>query len=220
MTDQETPPSDKSERNLNALGGAALGALIALILALSNTAVASATLSVLVGGAIVFLALQDNILPNRAGAMTKAMLYRIIGFSVAAILALLIGLHIRATNALGEGEAERMYNDLVKIGITEEDARAAVLARVAGTKNTDVTETERLLGQSTLFSGAATKPACDDLAPGKFDTVESVIARYTVEGGVWAEIAKRVTAEHQADSNLNAMAFVKGMHAVNCDGAI
>ena len=147
------------------------------------------------------------------------MLYRIIGFSVAAILALLIGLHIRATNALGEGDAERMYNDLVKIGITEEDARAAVLARVTATKDTVVTERERLLGQSTLFSAGATEPACDDLAPGKFNTLESVIARYTVEGGVWAEIAKRGTAERQANPNLDAMAFVKGMYAVNCDGA-
>ena len=211
MSDQETPPPDNSERNLNALGGAALGALIALILALSNTAAASATLSVLVGGAIVFLALQDNISPKRAGIMTEALLYRIIGFSVAAILALLIGLHIRATNALGEGDAERMYNDLVKIGITEEDARTEVLARVAAT-----TETERLLGQSTLFSGGTTKPTCDDLTPEKFATVESVIARYTVERGVWAEIAKRVTAERQADPNLDAMAFVKGMYTVHC----
>ena len=219
MSDQKTAPPGNSERNLNALGGAALGTLIALILALSNTATASATLSVLVGGAVVFLALQDNISPKRAGTMTEALLYRIIGFSVAAILALLIGLHIRATNALGEGEAERMYNDLVRIGISEERARTAVLARVASTRNTAVTERERLVGQSTLFSGGASKPTCDDLAPGKFDTVDSVIARYTFEGGVWDKIAKRTIAERKTDSNLSAMAFVKGMHAVNCDGA-
>ena len=196
----------------------ALGALIALILALSNAPVVSATLSVLVGGAIVFLALQDNMSPKRRRNHDQGAALPHHRFSVAAILALLIGLNIRATNALGEGDAERIYNDLVKIGIAQEDARAAVLARMAATRNTNVTELERLRGQSTLFSGGATKSTCDDLVPGKFDTVESVIARYTVEGGAWAEIAQRVTAERQADPNLDAMAFVKGIHAVNCDG--
>lgn len=219
MPEQEDTPVNKSEKALNALGGAALGSLIAMILALSHTAVASATLSVLIGGAIVFLALQDNILPSRAGTMTEVLIYRIIGFSMAAVLALLIGIHLRATNALGESEAKRLYDDLVEIGIPHKEARATVLDHVKSTKNSEDSDIERLIGTSTLFTGGASELTCADLAPVKFNNAESIIARYTTEGGVWAEIAKRVSAERTVDPSIHAMSFVKGLYAVNCDRA-
>lgn len=217
MSEQDDTPADLSEKILNTVGGAALGALIAMILALSHTPVASATLSVLVGGAVVFLALQENILPSRAGTITKVVIYRIIGFSVAALIALLIGLHIRATNALGDSETRRLYYDLIEIGIAPKDARVVVLERAKKVNEPKDTAIERRVRTSSLFSNDINEATCAELTPDTFNNVESVIATYKTASGVWPEIAKRVEAELDANASIDGISFVKGLYAVNCD---
>lgn len=217
MPDQGAPQADLSEVLLNAIGGAALGALIAMILALSNTPVASATLSVLVGGAVVFLALHENIMATRAVPMTKVQILRIIGFSVAALIALIIGLHLRATNALGVSETRQLYYDLVEIGITESEARVAVLKRVTQVDESQESATERMIRTSSLFSDDIDEGTCAELAPSTFNNMESLIATYTTAGGVWPKIAKHVRAELDTEASIDGMSFVKGLYSVNCD---
>jgi hypothetical protein len=217
MPEQGSASADLSEKLLNAVGGAALGALIAMILALAHTPVASATLSVLIGGAIVFLALQENILPQRAHTITKVLLCRIIGFSVAALVALLIGVHLRATNALGENDSKRLYDDLTEIGITPKDARVAVLERVTKMGQTANAATERRIRTSSLFSDDINEATCAEMKPGRFSNVESAIATYTTAEGVWPELAERAKAELGSDDSVDGMSFIRGMYAVNCN---
>lgn len=208
--------SDNESRMLNCVGGAGLGALIALLLSLSNTAVISSTLTVLLGAAVVFLALQDKISIQRADSMTPALLYRITGFAVAGIVALLIGLHLRASNTFGDRDTVRLYSDLVEIGISKENARTLILERLKGTAAPAETETERLVHSTTLFSSDASSTSCENMDPSLFKNVESLIVRYTAEGGEWRIIANTVRASIRKRPEIDGVNLAKGLHLAYC----
>lgn len=61
MTDTPNPSPPSDSRLLNAIGGASLGGFIALLLGLSSAPVVASTLTVLLGAATIFLALQDQL---------------------------------------------------------------------------------------------------------------------------------------------------------------
>jgi hypothetical protein len=216
MNDKCDPHSNNQCDWQNAIAGATLGALIALLIALSNTAVVSTTLTVFLGAAVVFLSLQDKISPGRADSMTSALLYRIMGFAVAAIAALLLGLFLRASNAFGDSDTIRLYRDLIEIGVTEEVARKTILEHLKVETSPAETETERLVHSTTLFSSGASETSCSDMDPTNFNNVESVIARYTAEGGAWKRIANTVQKAMNTKSKIDGPSFVAGLYTSYC----
>lgn len=209
-----------SENMLNLIGGAALGALIALLMSLSNTAVVSSTLTVFLGAAVVFLTLQDKISTERADSMTPALLYRIFGFAAAGIVALLIGLHLRASNTFGESETVRLYNDLIDIGVSDVNARRLVLERLKGTTVQSETEKERLVYSTSLFSSDASSASCSNMDPALFANVESLIDSYTAEGGEWKKIANTVRGSITAKTEVDGVNLAKGLYAAYCSEKI
>ena len=209
--------SESNKNNLlNGIGGAALGGLISLLLSLSNAAVVSSTLTVLLSAAVVFFALQDKISIDRADAMTPALLYRIIGFAGAGIVALLIGLQLRASNSFGDSENVRLYHDLIEIGVEEKDARNLVLERLKGTVASTETEGERLVRSTTLFTSEASGATCSNLDPSLFSDLESLLVRYKAEGGEWQIIANTVSDALSAKSEIDGGDLVRGLYFSYC----
>lgn len=207
---------DNNHNILNLIGGAALGALISLLMSLSNTAVVSSTLTVLLGAAVVFLTLQDKISTERADSMTPALLYRIFGFAAAGITALLIGLNLRASNAFGESDTVRLYNDLIEIGIPEKSARSLVLERLKGVTAQPETENEKLVHSTTLFSSNASSESCSSMDPALFANVESLIVSYAAEGGEWKNIANTLSNAITAKTEVDGVNLAKGLYVAYC----
>lgn len=216
------PDSSATSNNkaywLNAVGGAGLGAFIAFLLALSNTDVVSATLSVFLGAAVVFLSLHDKISPNREKSMSTELLYRIIGFTFAGIFALFIGLFLRASNPFGDSEILRLHNDLIEIGIEKNVAREVVIEHLRRGKKTEETERERLVHSTTLFSSSASIVSCLNMEPNKFNNLESLITRYQAEGGGWKIIASIISKTIEANPSLDGVILATNYHSIYCMG--
>jgi len=199
----------------NALSGASLGALVALLIALSTAPVVATTLSVLVGAAVVFLTLNDKISPARAGAMTTDVLIRILAFSIAGVGALLIGLHLRGSNALGDSLLVQHYNAFVEVGFTEEDARLKAEQLFANTYPADIPSDERMINQTVLFASPTTT-SCRALSPQSFNDIDSIRARYVVERGVWQQMLDSLDAAISQNPATHEISFLVGMHTALC----
>ena len=199
----------------NALSGAALGTLVALLIALSTAPVVATTLSVLVGAAVVFLTLNDKLSPGRAGAMTTNVLVRILAFSIAGVVTLLVGLHLRASNALGDSPLVLHYHALIEIGFAEEDARLKAERFFANTYRPGTSSDERLVHQTVLFASPTTH-SCYRMSPQSFGNIGSIRASYTTERGVWQQALDSLDAVLEQNPTTHEVSFLVGMHTALC----
>lgn len=175
---------------LNLLAGAGIGFLIGLLVSLSNAPVVAATTSVLVTGALVFLSMSKG---QQARDTNNRALGRLVGFSISAVVALLLGIYLRAHNSLGQSSSAMLYRELVQIGVLPDDARKAVLASISPVRPAEKSDTgsdkqvleTRKLNSTSLFSVEASQTSCESLDPRKFKTYADVKARFAVEGADW-----------------------------------
>lgn len=216
MSDLAKNPLPPQHGALNAIGGAALGGYIALLLGLSSTPVVASTLTVLLGAAAVFLALNDQLPGGSPREMTEAVLYRVIGFSLAGVVGLLCGLFLRASDAFGVSPNVQLYEDLVTIGVAEKTARELVLEQLVASEPRQENAADRSRRSTTLFSTGSSAPTCAELDPTKFTNAESVLARYQFEGGEWTKIASTVRAAVEGDASTDAMALLIALYTVHC----
>lgn len=200
----------------NGIAGAAIGAFVALLIALSHSPVVASSLSVLLAAAVLFLALNDKVPSSRPKEMSPDTLARIVGFGGAAIVALLVGLDLRANNRFGESEVATEYRDLVKIGVPAADARAAVLRAMSARPAASASDKERMVKTFSLFSAQATAAACDEMEPSRFKEDLGLRAKYKGEAGPWAQALASYDRAASDVPKTDLHVFLAGYHSAMC----
>lgn len=207
----------------NGITGAALGAFVALLIALSHSAVVSSSLSVLLAAAVIFLSLSDKLQSGNGSQMTPELLAIILGFSAAAIVALLLGIHLRASNSLGESPLASDFSELKAIGLSEEDARkiavASFTANEGGADAKDSTSsagTTELLKTTSLFSTTATPANCSEMNPLSYNDLDSIRSKYLAEGEPWRTMIAALDEAQKSIPDLDPKSFILGLHHGAC----
>jgi hypothetical protein len=208
---------------INLLSGAAIGLLIGLLVSLSNAPVVASTTSVLVGGALVFVSLSRDQETRSAANNSKALL-RLIGFSISAAAALLLGIYLRAHNSFGQSSSATLYRELIEIGVTPDDAREVVVAsispppsmqKVAMKSDWQASDTEKL-NSTSLFSIELSQTSCEAADPRKFRTFDDAKARLAIEGSYWKRAAYMAESAIAGHPELDAKSLLTGIYISIC----
>ena len=202
---------------LNFLAGLVLGTFVALLIALSNSPVVASALSILLAAAVLFLALNEKLPIQQASNMSVDLLWRIIGFSTAASLALLLGLNHRVTITSNGSQLAAEYASLRGIGMDEDRAREVAVNAFAFRSNQQETERERLLGTFSLFSVPKKEINCSEMESGGFVDVSSVRFTYETEGGQWSKIVGSLDEHLRSDASVDQQSFLLGSYSAICD---
>lgn len=190
------------------LTGGAIGGLVGLLLGLAVSETVGAVAAALAALLAAFFGLSE-----RAPALPAAAPLRIGGFAVGAAAFVALGVHLRATDALGASEAARMAawrgigfsaeaaRDLVafeKLGLAPPGRAAAALPAPART--------------TALFNAEAAA-GCAVLAQPVYGSTAALRAAFGAEGGDWARFAAALPERDetaQQDLMRAALALVCG----------
>ena len=190
----------KAHRNrqfLDWAAGTCLGALVGLMAGLSVSPVAQAVLSAICASIGGWLVSAPGPRPSpkeaTAGPETNAdsldrsaMNLRLIGFSTAAIVGIIIGISARTHNWLGASVPERLkpWRDA---GFSETEARKAILLEV-----TDANSASKH-ASGVLFSASRKVPKLNPRDYG--NDVVKILQAYRNQGEPWASLADTVSRE-------------------------
>jgi hypothetical protein len=148
-------------------------------------------------------------------AYSPELQVRLLGFCLGAIMALFVGLYIRSTDALGEGQLVRDYKELVEIGVSQEDARKLVTETYAEMSKKR-SELQSLVLMSTLFAEETPPANCEEMNPARMADDTSLRARYLTEGGNWKNAVVLFDAEARLNSSLNLRDYLTSAHTSIC----
>jgi hypothetical protein len=215
-------------RALNAVAGAGLGAFVSLLIALSSSPVVASAVSVVLAAGMVFLSIEKKAKAKSANEAASVsdngdVLWRIVGFCIAGICALLAGVYLRAHNTLGESSVSAIYAELTAIGVSPEDAKKAVIARVTGgpTKEKEKEEggksnVEERIRQTTLFATEASPAKCREMDPTRFEKFQDAKDKYVNEGSPWVEIVGVAESAPKGRAALDPLSVLTGSYLAVC----
>ena len=202
---------------LNILAGLGLGTFVALLIALSNSPVVASALSVLLAASVLFLALNERLPIPRASEMSVHLLWRIITFSAAASVALLLGLNHRVTITSNGSQLAAEYANLLDIGLDENRAREAAVSAFVFRSSRHVTEKERILSTFSLFSTSGTEVDCLEMEPGEISDVSSIRTKYDSEGGQWSKVVRSLDEYLGSNNSVDPRSFFLGSYSALCN---
>jgi hypothetical protein len=182
----------KSMRDL--LTGAAIGGLVGLLLGLS----VSETVGAVVAGLTALIGAFFGLV-ERAPALPSAGPARIAGFALGAAALALVGVHLRATDALGASEADRLAA-WRGIGFSPEEARGLVAFEKLGLapEGTAVAAAPQAARTTALFNSGAAE-SCAALSQPVYGSAAALRSAFVAEGGAWAGFAEAVPDAPEAE---------------------
>jgi hypothetical protein len=211
---------------LNAAAGAGLGAFVSLLIALSSSPVVASAVSVVLAAGMVFLSLEKKAKPKPANEQhlvpdTSDALWRIVGFCLAGICALLAGVYLRAHNSLGESSASAIYSELTGIGVSPEDAKKVVVLRLSGRPTNEKegggkSNVEDRFRQTTLFASEASAAQCREMNPNRFENYQDAKDKYIHEGPPWTEIVGAAETAAKSSVKLDSLSVLTGAYLAVC----
>ncbi|MEM6369254.1 MAG: hypothetical protein AAF851_13200 [Myxococcota bacterium] len=195
------------------IGGASLGLLLGLLVALSDSPVVGAVVTALVA----LLAAFFGLLPGPPdGKESEPQRWpqvrhdRLIGFSLAMILSLGIGIWLKVTGRVGPGVEARLerYEALVANSESSTEAKRLVLVEefgdvppgVLGRPWTGTSGWKRQPRENgPLKTGSQASGACDDLAPVDYPTFKKLSSAYEEKQGDLRKAAIYVRRQNTLD---------------------
>lgn len=200
---------------LNVLAAGALGAFLALLIALSTSPVVAPTVASLLAAALLFLALTDKLPVGHQAPLSSEVLARILSFSVFAAIALVVGLYVRTTSIERSRSIVGIYEEIKGIGFSETEARVLSLD-IYKTQQATLTEHERAAGTTVLFGRETNNAICDELEPSKFADVTGLATKFEFYGGSWSG-AISYSKQYRLDKSPSEyMAFLTGFYTAMC----
>lgn len=165
--------------------GAALGAFVGLLLGLS----VSNVVAVVVGALVALIGAFFGLSAPRDGSSSPGRTWRIIGFGVCGITALLGGLWMRTHETLSPSLKQQIAT-LQDAGLPAEQARAVALYQHVGIAPKDWTLVESVkqvrASSGVLFAG---NPAtCGQLEADRYANMEERARAFVRVGGAWKPI--------------------------------
>ena len=183
------------------VAGAALGALIGLLVGLATSTVVGSVVAGLVALIATFFGLQDS-----DARLPSATPPRVAAFSIAAVLAVLVGISMRANDVLapdiqsrvraweGIGFGSKISREIVafeRLGIVPGSWIAPEGAFQAAVKRS-----ERI---STALYASQAATSCGVLTGRDYPTASALAKALEVEGGVWKRFVESIPTELSND---------------------
>lgn len=217
MDDEKQTAQDQTGINLKLAfyGGAGIGLLFGIIMGTTTTPTVTAMLGALTAVLAALLGLNDTHFNN-----AKAV--RIGSFGFACVLGAYMGMFVRSHNLLAPSP-QAVKAELLQLGFSEQRALQLVLAREYGigssedaadnTGSTISTEALAQIGKrhsSMLFSANTEISGCDELrgTDNKLP-LDEVINNFELVGGVWQDIASKVSSELDQKQQLAVLLAAK-----------
>jgi hypothetical protein len=194
MPDRQAGSPSTCSRDLGA--GAALGAFVGLLLGLSVSDVVAAV----VGAMVALIGAFFGLSTPKEGTAAPGRPWRMLGFGVCGIAALLGGVWLRTHETLSPSLKQRIAI-LQEAGLPVEQARVVALYKHVGIAPQDVTLVESAkqvrAGAGVLFAGHA--ETCGQLDADRYANLEERAHAFSRAGGAWAPIGDTaLTLDHTA----------------------
>ncbi|WP_085035825.1 hypothetical protein [Ensifer aridi] len=196
---------ERGDPILHIVAGILLGSVVGLLLGLSASPAVASVLAAVVSGVIVFLSLGGE--RKDIAAPTRIQLARIICFCIFLAAGAFSGLLLRVNSVLGRSELGQQYEDLRSIGVSEAEARSAVIARFKSPPD------EAAPGVSTPVLFDELRGNCPDLEPNRFASKQSLETAYKNAGAPWAQLYTAANALGVAD---HTSAVLSSFHDAVC----
>jgi hypothetical protein len=166
------------------LNGIGIGLFLGVMMSLSLSPVVSGVIAALTGLLALLLGLDEKYIDP-----LKSI--RIGSFGLSAVIGIMIGLYIRASNPFAPSMNDQLRS-YVEIGYTEQEARAFITKSIQA----DSTKTKREAG--VLYSSTVDASACDVLQYATADQpVSELVNTFKEAGGTWKELAEVYHADLQ-----------------------
>jgi hypothetical protein len=176
------------------LTGAAIGGLVGLLLGLSVSETVGAVVAGLTALVGAFFGLVE-----RAPALPSAGPARIAGFALGAAALALVGVHLRATDALGASEADRLAA-WRGVGFSAEEARGLVAFEKLGLAPQGATVAAAPLAErSTALFNSDAAAGCATLSQPIYGSAAALRSAFVAEGGAWARFAEALPDSGEED---------------------
>jgi len=164
------------------LNGIGVGLLLGILLGLSVSPVVSGVIGTISGLLVILLGLDEKYLDPVKGI-------RIGAFGLSAVAGVILGLYIRANDPLSPSLLDRK-NEYVKLGFSEEEAKAFLTGRVSAESAEDPAK------KNVLYSSTVDAGACETL---QYATAEQPVSElmntFKEAGGTWKELAEEFKAD-------------------------
>lgn len=177
----------------NLFSGMALGSLVGLLVGLATTGVVGAVVGALVAVLASFFGLKQ------AGAAQSGATMRVLGFSLAAVFGLLVGIFLRADNSFSPSLEERNAQ-WQKAGFSKQVAAELVAFERLGVlrgdwrvpKESIAAAQERSRQMSSALFAAEAAASCGVLTGREYPTADAFADAFRAEGGDWRKFASSV----------------------------